>query len=286
MKHGIAVLTAMLSLALGSTQSKADDPLELRFRMQAGKSYVYADQIRADVTQEMGGQEMKISTNSTIVSRFSVDGVREDGSISLTTVLDTLLSSVKSPGRDTTRLVTELMGKRSHVVISSLGKILERSIIDSLKSVGPMTRGSAVRELMRFHTLPEQKVLTGGQWTGATVDSNDAMGGKMTTVTNIAYTLAGNEKKGGRECLKITYTGTVAIEGRGTMMGADVFSEGKGTLSGTWYFDPEAGITVAEDGILDTDVTLAMTGQQNMTIPVTSSTKITRTLRAIEEIAK
>ncbi|MBP1691819.1 MAG: hypothetical protein H6Q32_1171, partial [Bacteroidetes bacterium] len=66
MKHGIAVLTAVLSLALGSAQCKADDPLELRFAMKAGKSYVYADQIRADVTQEMGGQEMKINSNSAI----------------------------------------------------------------------------------------------------------------------------------------------------------------------------------------------------------------------------
>jgi len=286
MKHGLAVLGVMLLLSLEATRCVADDPVGLRFTMQPGKSYVYADQIRADVTQEMGGQEMKINSNSSVVSRFTVDGVREDGSISLTTVLDTLLSSVKSPGRDTTRLVTELMGKRSRVVISPLGKVLERSVIDSLKSVGPMTRGSAMRELMRFHILPEQKVVTGGQWTGATVDSNDAMGGKMTTVTTITYTLAGSENKAGRECLKITYTGTIAIEGRGTMMGAEVFSEGKGTLSGSWYFDPEAGITVAEEGIMDTDVTLAMTGQQNMTMPITSSSKVTRTLRAIEETAK
>ncbi len=286
MRHHVAVLTAVLLVAAGLQDAYADDPTTLRMKLEKGKSYVYADAVRADVTQEMGGQEMKINTHSLVVSRISVEGIRQDGSFSLITVVDSLLSSVKSPMQDTTRLMTEMMGKRSRVVLSPLGKVVERAVIDSVKGSRQMMRGSAVREVVRFHTLPEQPVIPGSQWTVSTLDSTDAMNGHMVTAYTITYTFAGNEEKGGRRCVKITYTGTMTIEGKGSMMGMEVFSEGKGTLSGTWHFDPQAGLTVAEEGLLDTDVTLAMTGQQNMTIPITSSTKVSRSLRSAEAITK
>jgi hypothetical protein len=66
------------------------------------------------------------------------------------------------------------------------------------------------------------------------------------------------------------------------MMGMDIFTEGKGTTSGTLYFDPAAGITVVEDSKTESDMTAAMTGQQNMTMPISSSSTTSRTLRAIE----
>jgi hypothetical protein len=86
--------------------------------------------------------------------------------------------------------------------------------------------------------------------------------------------------------VKITYTGTLTIEGKGSMMGMEMFTEGKGTLSGAWFFDPAAGITIAEEGQQETDATVALTGQQTMTMPITSSSKITRLLRSIEEMKK
>jgi hypothetical protein len=70
------------------------------------------------------------------------------------------------------------------------------------------------------------------------------------------------------------------------MMGMDVFIEGKGKLRGTIYFDDKAGLVVKEEGQNDTDLTAAITGQQNMTIPMTQSAKVTRTLMPVTGVAK
>jgi len=286
MKKSYTIAALLIALAAGPMHSLADDPYTLRMGLEQGKSYLYTDHVTASIVQEMGGQEMKSLSTSSIVSRISVDAVLPDGSFSLITQLDSMTASTKSPRMDTTRVMTDIMGKRSRVVLSPLGKVIQRAIIDSIKAAGPMMRGAAAREVIRFQTLPEQAVVVGAQWTVTSVDTNEMMGGKMVTGSTITYTLNGKEEKGGRTCVKIGYTGTMTIEGKGSMMGMELFSEGKGTLSGTWHFDPAAGITVADESQMDTDVTMAMTGQQNMTMPITTSSKTSRILRAIEEIKK
>jgi hypothetical protein len=286
MKHRYACVAIIACIGAWPLQSLADEPYTLRMGFQQGKSYVYADLVVAAVTQEMAGQEMKRSSRSAMVSRISADRVLPDGSFSLILQMDTMVVSSKSPRQDTTRLMTDLIGKRSGMVLTPLGKIASRVVIDSIKAAGPSMRSAAAREILRFHTLPEQPVVPGGQWSADVTDSNETMGGLMITVSTITYTLAGKEEKGGRSCLKIRYTGKLAIEGKGAMMGMEMFTEGKGSLSGIWYFDPKDGIMVAEEGAMDTDVTVAMTGQQNMTMPITTTSKITRALRSVEETTK
>jgi len=283
MKREYSLAAVLVCLVAASMQVLADDPATLRIGFAQGKSYPYTDIITASVVQEMMGQEMKSLNTSAMVSRMTVDKVLSDGSVSLITQLDSMTVSTKSTRMDTTMIMTDLMGKRSRVLLSPLGKVVERAIIDSVKAPRPMMRGAAVRESMRFHALPEKPVLPGARWTVAAVDTTEGMGGKMVNSSTIAYTLGGTEEKLGRSCMKITYTGTIAIEGKGSMMGMEMFSEGKGTIGGTWYFDAAAGITVSDDAQMDSDVTVALTGQQNMTIPITTSSKASRVLRAIEE---
>ena len=98
--------------------------------------------------------------------------------------------------------------------------------------------------------------------------------------------LSVKKRRPARPCVKITYTGTMAIEGKGSMMGMEIFTEGKGTMSGTLYFDPSAGITVVgrvEDGI-GHDGRDDRTAEHDDADLVLGTT--TRTLRAVEESAK
>ena len=155
MKKSYTIAAMLIALAAGPLQSLADDPYTLRMGLEQGKSYLYTDHVTASVVQEMAGQEMKSLSSSSIVSRISVDAVLPDGSFSLITQLDSMTASTKSPRMDTTRVMTDIMGKRSRVVLSPLGKVIERAIIDSVEAAGPMMRGAAAREVLRFQTLPE-----------------------------------------------------------------------------------------------------------------------------------
>jgi hypothetical protein len=276
----VLFLVCALCCAAFTMQAVAGGPYTLRLGLQKGKTYVYGDVVRADVTQEMMGQEMKSATVSTSVSRIVIEKSSADG-IAAISSLDSIQVSVKNARVDTTMVMPELLGKRSRIVLSPLGKVISKSVIDTVGKAGSPMRGASARDGMRAHLFAEAPVAVGGTWTGVIADTNEAMGGKMVTVSTITYTLAGEEQKAGHACVKVTYTGTLAVEGKGSMMGAEIFTEGKGTLSGVLYFDAAAGVTVLDESKMETDLTAAITGAQNMTMPMSTVATTTRTLRAI-----
>lgn len=143
-----------------------------------------------------------------------------------------------------------------------------------------MARGLPQRELFRTHTLPAKPVMIGEKWSTTRSDTTEAMGGKNVSTATIDYTLAGSEKVGGRDCLKVTYAGKVAITGKGSMMGMDVFTEGTGTMSGTFFFDESSGLLVVDNGKFTNEMTAALTGAQNMTIPISQVGTMRHTLLA------
>ncbi|MBK7259871.1 MAG: hypothetical protein IPI01_19145 [Ignavibacteriae bacterium] len=285
MKHRTALfLVCALCCAALTSQAMAGGPYTLRFGLQQGKTYLYADVVHADVTQEMMGQEMKSATISTSLSRLVIEKSGADG-ISAITSLDSMTVSVKNARMDTTMVMPDLLGKRSRIVLSPLGRVLSKAVIDTVGKAGSPMRGASARDAMRVHVFPEAPVAAGGTWTGVIADTNEAMGGKIVTVSTLTYTLAGEEQKAGRACVKITYAGTMAVEGKGSMMGAEIFTEGKGTVSGVLHFDAAAGVTVADESRMETDMTAAITGAQNMTMPISTVGSSTRTLRAVLDTA-
>lgn len=179
MKHRRILFAACaLCCAAFTMQAVAGGPYTLRLGMQQGKTYLYTDVVRADVTQEMMGQEMKSATVSTSVSRMVIEKSGTDG-IAAVTSLDSMTVSVKNARMDTTMVMPDLLGKRSRVVFSPLGKVLSKAIIDSIGKTGSPMRGASARDGMRAHVFSEAPVQVGGTWTGVIADTNEAMGGKI-----------------------------------------------------------------------------------------------------------
>lgn len=278
-KHHISLFVALCLACVTSMSGNAQESHSLRYKLAKGKTYRYADVIKANQTQEMMGQEVKSTTVVSSVIRVLVDDVASDGGMVLTASADSLKVSAKSNRLDTTMVLENMLGKRTRVHLSTTGTISGREIIDSIKLEG-LAAGLGLREFIRFQRLAEQPVKMGDKWHITSLDSIDMMGGKMVTSSELDYVLAGNETKLGHECLKLTYTGKTAISGKGKMGGMDIFTEGTGKVTGALYFDYPNGLTVAEDGTNESEMTAAITGQQNMTIPISMSLKTTRTLLA------
>jgi hypothetical protein len=239
----------------------------LKYKFEKGKVYKYTDSVLVNSTQEMMGQEMKVASNVYSVTRAEVVDVKADGGCVLMISSDSMRISMKSPRGDTTMTLTDMIGKRTRVTMNVAGDVVRRETVDSVK-LGGMGRGVPQRELFRTHTLPAKSLMMGEKWNAKRSDTTEAMGGKNVSTSTIEYTLAGAEKFGGRECLKITYAGKVAITGKGSMQGMDVFTEGTGTMSGTFFFDENGGLLVADNGKFNNEMTAAVTGAQNMTIPI------------------
>jgi hypothetical protein len=271
---------AMLVFVLSAGSALAQPAFPLKYRFVKGDTYRYADTLVVQTTQEMMGQEMKMSQDIAAVTRFFVEGLTSDGGANLIVSSDTMRIRAKNPRMDTTIVPVELLHKRNRLTMTLLGDITAREVIDSVKA-SVLTRGGGgigSREIMRLPVLSAKPVKAGDKWTSTKVDSTKSDGGSSVLTTTMEYTLVGREKYAGRGCVKLAYTGKLEVNTKSTMMGMDVFTEGTGTMTGVFYFDDKAGIFVADEGKTDMEMTAAITGQQNMTIPISSSTKMKHVL--------
>ncbi len=255
----------------------AQDTYTLSYKFSKGKTYHYGQEMKMDITQEMMGQEMRITTDARVVSNLAVDDVRADGTMILIASLDSARAAVKSPMMDTTLVLTDLLGKRTRVTVTPQGNITKRETIDTVK-LQMRLRAFATRDYTNLQRLSETPVGIGGKWTSTILDSAQTDEMKTSTSATMEYTLVGKESKQGRDCLKITFTGALTTTARGKTMGMDIFTEGNGKIKGTFFFDQAAGLSIAEESSLEQELTSALTGQQNMTIPSTQKTSVTRTL--------
>jgi hypothetical protein len=259
------VLGACLAGSLFAQESHT-----LAYKFAKGKTYFYRNTMDGSTTQEMMGQEMKMDQASNTLVRVVVDAV-QDKSADLMISADSLVVSSKMPARDTTMSLTHLLGKRTKIRLSTLGEVMSREVIDSVTE-GSM-RGGVQREAMSFMMLPDGKKKVGEKWNATKTDTIEAMGGTIYNTTNIDYTITGTEKRMSRNCLKITFEGATETNGKASMMGMELFIEGTGTTKGTAYFDEAEGILIEVESTTNNESTMAATGQQQMTIPISQSMK-------------
>lgn len=269
MRH-LHATVLILCAAFGFAQ--AQPSYTLKYKFAEGKAYRYADTTVAAIVQEMMGQEVKVDTRAYAVTRLVAEKGMKDGLLPVVMSLEKMTRSTKSPRQDTTMEMADFLNKKSRALITPSGDVKKWEIVDSIKITNQMgTVNASTREFFRVAVLSEKPVKVGEKWTNTKHDSVDAMGGKMATDTQSEFTLGGVETVGGRKCLKLSYTGKVSMNGKSVMMGMDIFTEGGGTISGTIWFDDKAGVIVRAEGKTALEMTAAVTGAQNMTIPITQS---------------
>ncbi|MCX6135918.1 MAG: hypothetical protein NTV54_00255, partial [Ignavibacteriales bacterium] len=251
------LLTAALVAALCATSS-AQEKFSLEYKFEKGKTYRYHQTTKGVMTQEMMGREMKVDNGSDMVTKLVVDDVSKTKEAVLIVSAESATASVKSPMMDTTMVMSQLIGKRSKIILSATGAVVKRETIDSVKMEG--MRGMGSREMMKVHELPAGPVAPAGTWKTSRADTSDNLGGKMVSTYSNDYTVAGTEKKGVHQCVKVTYTSKITVNGNGKMMGMEFFIEGTGTTKGTLFFDATAGILVSDESDTNIDMTMAATG--------------------------
>lgn len=271
------LVTMVLIIMLITSSSVAQESFKLEYKYEKGKTYRYKDVSSGKMTQEMMGREMKMTSEGEKVVKYVVDGVAKTGDITIITSTDSMKIFSSTPMGDTTIYPTELLNKRTAVTFSKNGKMLSEQIIDSVKMAGRIA-GMAPTEPIKFHILPDEAKAIGAIWNSVTVDTVDRMGGEVLTTFDIDYTLVGKEEKLGYDCLKISFKGKTEVEGKASVQGMELMIEGSGKINGSFYFDPKLGIVVFEETDVDSETTMATTGEQAMIIPITQLAKNTRTL--------
>jgi hypothetical protein len=266
-----------IAILLSASFLFAQDSYKIEYKFQKGTTYRYNHISNSNITQEMMGKEMKMTNASDMTIRVAVDDITKEGNFGLVVSVDSAKNTTKSPMMDTTMILSNIIGKRTKITVSNMGSVLSREVIDTIKNEGMMGGGSQ-RGMASMTKLPDKPVKVGEKWTTTTIDTIESMGGKIIHTTNMEFTLTGKETKQKHNCLKLDYTGTTTDTGKMVMNGMDLFVEGSGKVKGTMYFDAKIGITIVDESSTDNEQTMAITGQQNMTIPMSVSTKSVKTL--------
>jgi len=270
MKKQLLRKTLIIALVFISGFAYSQEAVMLKYDFVKGKNYVQNTQVTQNVTQTMGGREMKILAEVKLDNEFSVESVEKD--VSATVLVSVPGFSVHSSamGKDTTMNFKDLKDK-SRVTFSLTGKSLSSEKVDSSdvsKVIGQI-------DFAKLRILPGKSVRVGEKWQDKTVESKKGSGSPFATenTSDIEYTLVGKEVRDGKEYYKISYTGDITINGKGTQMGMEMFIEGTGKSEGFFCFDPKMSMVVYTEDNTELDMTVAVSGQQNMTIPMTQSIK-------------
>jgi hypothetical protein len=276
MKKFLAVVllcTAVLAFGQNATT--------LRYSYELGKSYSYALSTQNTVTMEMNGQEMVTEMGQNAKLLIVPQSVTEQGNFTCWVSFPELSVKVKNFRMDSTVVMSEIINKRAEIVHTPLGKVLNSTMIDSVKFLDPMMAQMNIEPTILFRrllvNLPENAVAAGGTWTESKVDTVVQGGITISVTPDITFTVIGEEERAGLKCLKIDFKGAMAISGSGTQMGANIAVDGEGTQAGTLYFAPAQGILVTSESSMDQEMTIAVTGPANMTFPQTVSSKSTLT---------
>ncbi len=275
---GKILFPAILIIAVGSL-AWAQESVNLKYQMPVGKTYLYKTVQASTITQEMMGKEMKFNNDIKSVTRVKINSVDETGNLSLVVSSDSAIVHNNIQGRDTTLNLDELIGKRSKLVISQYGEVINKSVIDTLSEKEQMM-SNAVNQLTTnmYFKLPGRVIKKGENWTFSRSDSVKSMGGEMVVTSNYTYTLGDKEKRNGIDCYQIPYTAVITSSGQANMSGMQFYIDGNGKMKGTIYLSVTDCAMVGIEGNNENKMTLATTGDQKMVIPITQSSTMSTEL--------
>ena len=274
MKKLITLLSLFLSLG-----AFAQNTHTLIYKMEPGTSYRYLRENSVTATQEMAGNEMTVTADTRNLTEYLTGEVTSDGRIVLMAKTLEASAHTNMMGKDTTVQLTDEIGKSEKTEMTLHGKPVKGNSEDSTKAVATGFDIGAMNQ-SDFMKLPVNPVAMGEKWVVNEADTvkNDEIDIIVTTVTSSELT--GTESRNGHDCLKVTFKTTYEINGKMKQYGMEMFIEGEGNSDGAYWFDEGRGLLAGYEGVINQDVTIAITGQSQMTIP--SSQVINQKITLIE----
>lgn len=282
MKKLFSTMSIILTLSIFCAALYGQESAMLKYNFKEGKTFRTTTTVTTSTVQSMMGQEMKVLADVSLSSDLKFIKVDNQGNAtSLISVQGSSSVTVPTGGEPMVKK-EDFKNNNISVVFSPDGKSISEKLIDSEGK-----DASTVKNYIKLTQLPKRIVKSGEIWQDKQVDTiSSPEGGAnpitfMTTATDTKYTFVGKEQKDGKELYRISYTGTLDIAGKGNQMGMDLVMEGSGVTKGFFYFDPALSIVVYNDGVTEMNTTISVTGQQNMTIPMTQSVKVVAKTEAI-----
>ncbi|MFA5848780.1 MAG: hypothetical protein WC833_02765 [Bacteroidales bacterium] len=280
MKKDLCSLVMVIVFCIIGSSVYGQDYLVLKYNFKDGKTFRSTISVNSNIVQSMMGEEMKIIADFESKSEIKFTKVDLGGNA-------TALVSIINISAKTVRMGQEKEEKKSdfrkdgiRMVFAPSGKTVSVKSTDTNES--SILREETISADIKFFFLPGRATKIGEKWSDKQIDTTKTKPSNpitfMTTTTENEYTLAGKEIKDGKELYKVSYTGTLEIAGKGKQEGMDLFIEGTGQTIGFFYFDPTISMVIYSESETEMNTTIALTGQENMTVPMIQKIKTVTTL--------
>ena len=278
MKKNLCSLVLVLAFCIIGSSVYGQESVALKYNFKEGKTFRMTMSMNTTIVQSMMGQEMKVVADAVSKSEMKFTKVDPEGNATATMSIISMSVKTSAMGREEEENKTDFKKDGMIMVFSPSGKVSTKITDTTLSSIESISN-------MKFFLLPVRDIKIGEKWFDKQIDTMQMQPTNpitfMTTSTDSEYTLIGKEIKDGRELYKISTTGTLEIAGKGKKSGMDLFVEGTGQASGFFYFDPSISMVVYSESDGEINNKITVTGQQNMTIPMSQKMKIVMTLEEL-----
>jgi hypothetical protein len=271
MKKEFFKLTLIFLCIAISAFAFSQETIDLKYNFAKGKKYIQNTQITQNIVQTMGAQEIKILSEVKAKNELSVENVENDGTASVLVSASEISVRSSVMGRDTTMHYKDLKDK-VRIKVANTGKSISSEKVDSSEVAAVVSQ----LNLGKLTFLPGKAVKIGDTWKDKPVEHKNPTSGNPFTIdisSDIEYVFTGKETVDGKEYLKISFSGSMAVTGKGTQMGMEMFIEGSGKTEGFTYYDSNKIMVVSSEENTEMNMNIAVSGPQNMTIPMTQSIK-------------
>jgi len=278
MKRVFLTLTLLFVFVIASNASFGQESVMLKYNFKEGKSFKTTMNLTNEMVQSMMGQEMKATSTVGVVSEYKISKVdAKNNATALVTILD-LTATTVAMGKENVVKKSDFKKENICAEYDQTGKSISGKLIDTTEDFS--TVGS-FQGYVKLQILPAREVKVGEVWNEKQIDTvNNGPSNPMTFMTtamDTEYTLVGKEMREGKNVYKISYKSSMELAGKGKQMNMDLFLEGSGEVTGFFYFDPAASVTVYAEGNTEMNSTITVSGQQNMSIPMTQKVKVVST---------
>jgi len=250
----------------------------LLYNLTKGKTFVQNTKLSNTIVQTMGPNEMKVLMDFSINAEIFVENVADNGDITVIELLKDVSIRNVSMGKDTT-LKFDDINERSRVIYTKEGKLISRTVLDTA-SIPGLSESS--KQNWMYLQFPGKKVKVGETWNNVSTETNaKSSANPFETIINsdFKYTYVGIEAKDGKEFSKIEFEANLNVEGKGEQMGMQMFIEGTGKNKGFGLFDSSSSVVSYIEFETGIDMSISVSGQQNMSIPMSQSMKTVITLQ-------
>ncbi len=271
MKNGgkLKTITAIFVTAL-LMNSGAIAQYKLEYKATGSSPLHYKAHTTLQTTESMMGQEAKVFVTSN--QSISMTSTRSGDELLYGITIDSSANIAVLPNGDTSRTSSPAVGMTKQTLVHPNGDQISSVWADTAFA---KTQAGQTKDFGSFFfRLPDKEVKIGSVWNQKKTDTVATGGGEgsIMVTTNSNYKLVNKETVEGIPCVKIEFSGKVALNGGTVYQGIEFGISGTGAISGTAIFDYTNGKVVRISGTSVQDLMMASSGQQKVTIPMNQKT--------------